>query len=315
MPVKTVVVPAEPDDEPAPASTSAKKHNHNSVPEHSHAAAPAIQQSEPKSFPSQIAGQPLERMRIFWIIAGTAVVVALSALILMWRQLRQIKATREQVERLNRRAGEQLDFMRSAVEQTNQTLQQLIAKASTNGEPAKSASVAADAPKSNSENGARAAGASVHTQAAEEAMRLQQRAWVFVTDIRAGEMQPGKLLNITLGFKNTGRTPARNVQIATQVDSLPKGETLEPRLGKAYSRGIIPPEGIVFANVGNGNGHGVGLTQQELQAIKSGDTVVWAYGTLTYDDVFEVRQATMFCYRLQPDGQTFAVAEVYNDAT
>lgn len=315
-PVKKVIVPAEPDDEPAPASATSKKHNHNPVPEHNRAAAPAIAQPEPKSFPAQIAGQPLERMRIYWIIAGAVVVVVLSALILMWRQLRQIRATREQVERLNRRAGEQLDFMRNAVEQTNQLLQQLIAKAGTNGEPAKSASAAADAPKSNPENGARSAGPSVRSaQAAEEAMRLQQRAWVFVTELRAGDLQPGKPLNITLGFKNTGRTPARNVQISTQVDSLARGETLEPRLGKAYSRGIIPPEGIVFANVGNGHGPGEGLTQQELQAIKSGDTVVWAYGTLTYDDVFEVRQATMFCYRLQPDGHTFAVAEVYNDAT
>jgi hypothetical protein len=71
----------------------------------------------------------------------------------------------------------------------------------------------------------------------------------------------------------------------------------------------------VFVSIGNGRSSGEGLTQQELQAISSGDLVVWVYGTLTYDDVFEVRQATMFCYRLQPDGRTFAVAEIYNEAT
>lgn len=315
--VKKVIVPAEPDEEPAPTPASSKKHNHSPVPEHSHVVAPAIAPSEPKSLPVQIAGQPLDRIRIYLIVTGAGVVVvALSALLFMWRQLRQIKATREQVERLNRRASEQLDFMRNAAEQIHQMLQQLIAKANANSEPAKSASVAADVPKSNSENGVRAAGTSVHdVQAAEETMRLQQRAWVFVTDIRAGGLQPGKPLNITLGFKNTGRTPARNVQIATQVDSLPRGQTPEPRLSKTYSRGIIPPEGTVFASVGNGHGPGEGLAEQDLQAITSGDLVVWAYGTLTYDDVFEVRQATMFCYRLQPDGHTFAVAEVYNDAT
>lgn len=316
MPVKKVIVPAEPDDEPAPALPSSKKHNHNSAPEHNHAVAPAIAPSEPKSPPVEIAGRPLDRIRIYWIVAGAIVVVVLSALLLMWRQLRQIKATREQVERLNRRAGEHLQVMLNSTEQINQMFQQLIAKTSANSEQTKSASVAAEAPKSNSENGARTAGSSVHqVQAVEEAMRLQQRAWVFVTDIRAGELQPGKPLNITLGFKNTGRTPARNVQIATQVDSLPRGQTPEPRLSKTYSRGIIPPEGTVFASVGNGHGPGEGLAQQDLQAITSGDLVVWAYGTLTYDDVFEVRQATMFCYRLQPDGHTFAVAEVYNDAT
>lgn len=314
-PVKKIIVPAEPEDEPTFAPSSSRKRNHNPVPEHNPAAAPAISPSEPKSFPSQIAGQPLERwIRIYLIATGAMVVVGLVGLFLVWRQLRQMRATREQVERLNRRAGEHLQVMFNATEQINQMFQQLIAKASANSEQTKSASMAADAPKSNSENGA-AATSVQNVQAVEEAMRLQQRAWVFVTDIRAGELQPGKPLNITLGFKNTGRTPARNVQIATQVASLPNGQMPEPRLDKTYSRGVIPPEGTVFVNVGNGNGRSEGLTQQDLQAITSGDLVVWAYGTLTYDDVFEVRQATMFCYRLQPDGHTFAVAEVYNDAT
>jgi hypothetical protein len=205
--------------------------------------------------------------------------------------------------------------MRDAAEQTDRMIQQLVEQVRIATEQVKSATMAAWAARNDDED-AKGDSSSVHNgHIAEEAMRLQQRAWVFVTEIRASELQAGRPLDITLGFKNTGRTPARNVQIATQVDSLPKGRELEPRLEKAYSRGIIPPEGTVFANIGNGNGHSQGLTQEDLQAIKSGDLVVWAYGTLTYDDVFEVRQATMFCYRLQPDGHTFAVAEVYNDAT
>ena len=51
-------------------------------------------------------------------------------------------------------------------------------------------------------------------QQAQEAMHLEQRAWVFVTETRASKLQVGQPLNITIGFKNTGRTPARNVQIA-----------------------------------------------------------------------------------------------------
>lgn len=278
------------------------------------AAAPPVQE---KSFPIQIAGQPLDRwIRIYLIVTGAAAILALMVITLMWRQLKQLRIAREQSDRIARRANEQIGAMRDAADQTDRMIQQLVEQVRIAAEQVKSATMAARAARNSDDEDSKVDTSSVHNgHIAEEAMRLQQRAWVFVTEIRASELQAGRPLDITLGFKNTGRTPARNVQIATQVDSLPKGRDPEPRLEKAYSRGIIPPEGTVFANIGNGNGHSQGLTQEDLQAIKSGDLVVWAYGTLTYDDVFEVRQATMFCYRLQPDGHTFAVAEVYNDAT
>lgn len=292
---------------------SSKKRSHTPVQEHVHTtpvAAPAVQE---KPFPIQLAGQPLDRwIRIYMIATGAAAVLGLMVITLMWRQLKQLRIAREQSDRIARRANEQIGAMRDAADQTDRMIQQLVEQVRIAAEQVKSATMAAWAARNNEED----SGSSVHNgHIAEEAMRLQQRAWVFVTEIRASELQAGRPLDITLGFKNTGRTPARNVQIATQVDSLPKGRDPEPRLEKAYSRGIIPPEGTVFANIGNSNGHSQGLTQEDLQAIKSGDLVVWAYGTLTYDDVFEVRQATMFCYRLQPDRHTFAVAEVYNDAT
>lgn len=299
---------------------SSKKRNHTPVQEHAvqeHAhAAPAASPVLEKVFPIQLAGQPLDRwIRIYLIVTGAVAILGLMVITLMWRQVKQLRVAREQSDRVARRVNEQIGAMRDAAEQTDRMIQQLVEQVRIAAEQVKSATMAAWAARNNDED-SKVDSSSVHNgHIAEEAMRLQQRAWVFVTEIRASELQAGKPLDITLGFKNTGRTPARNVQIATQVDSLPKGRELEPRLEKAYSRGIIPPEGTVFANVGNGNGHSQGLTQEDLQAIKSGDLVVWAYGTLTYDDVFEVRQATMFCYRLQPDGHTFAVAEVYNDAT
>jgi hypothetical protein len=296
--------------------SGSKKHNHNSLPEHNAAAEPTPR-AEEKSLPSQLAGRPLDYwLRMYLLVTGAVALVGLGALVLMWRQLREMKAAREHSDRLGRRANEQLGAMRDAAEQTDQLLQQLAEQARIAAEHARSANMAACAAKSSSESFAHIAQSSIHNvQVAEEAMRLQQRAWVFVTDIRAGDLLPGKPVSISMGFKNTGKTPARNVQIATQVDPLPRGHAPEPRLDKAYNRGIIPPEGSVFVNIGNGRSHTQPLTQEELQAIASGDLVVWVYGTLTYDDVFEVRQATMFCYRLQPDGRTFAVAEIYNEAT
>jgi hypothetical protein len=304
---------------PSPAQNHAetKKHAHTPVAEqHNHTTAEMLV-AEVKDLPIQIGGQPLEHwIRMYLIVTGGFVFVGVIALGMMWRQLREMRLAREQGDKLGRRANEQLGALREAAERTDELIQQMTEQARIAGEQTKAATMAACAAKTSSETFAQIASSSVHhVQFAEEAMRLQQRAWVFVTDLRAGELQAGKPVSMTLGFKNTGRTPARNVQIASQIDALPKGHAPQPKLDKGYSRGIIPPEGTVFVSIGNGRSSGEGLTQQELQAISSGDLVVWVYGTLTYDDVFEVRQATIFCYRLQPDGRTFAVAEIYNEAT
>lgn len=290
---------------PAPAATATPNVQEN-----------ANQESSNSTF-SSITKQPLERwIQIYLAITGVLALIALGALGVMRRQLSEMRDSRRQTDALIKRAIEQTSALQDFSDKTDRLVEQAIEQAHTAAEQARAANMAACAAKSSSENFAQVANSSLQSiQLAQEAMRLEQRAWVFVTETKASKLQVGQPLSISIGFKNTGRTPARNVQIAAHLEPLPKGQAPEPKLDKTQSRGVIPPNGALFLTISTGRKHAEGVTEQGLEAIASGELVIWVYGTVTYEDIFETRQATMFCYMLHPDGKTFAAAEVYNDAT
>jgi hypothetical protein len=298
---------------PSAGPSQAKKHAHVVAPEHSNPA-PA---EEKTSSATPTTPHLLDRwFQAYVIIIGVLALVGLSGLGVVRRQLREMKEARKQTDSLIKRAIEQSSALNDAAEQTDRLIEQAIQQANAAAEQAKAANMAACAAKTSSENFAQIAATSVQNiHVAQDAMRLEQRAWVFVTETRVSEMQAGKPLSIIVGFKNTGRTPARNVQIATCIDALPKGQVPDPNLEKTQSRGIIPPNGTLFVTIGGGRKNAEGITEKGMQAIMAGDLVVWVYGTATYEDIFDNRQATMFCYMLQPDGKTFGAADMYNDAT
>jgi len=306
------------DESNSSSPTQQKKHAKTAPPAEGNHTAPANPPTEEKTAAlTETAKPPLDRWFLVYVIFTAALgLMGLSGLGLVRRQLREMKEARKQTDSLIKRAIEQSSALTDSVEQTDRLIEQAIQQSNTAAEQARAANVAACAAKTSAESFAQIAGTSAQSlQFAQETMRLEQRAWVFVTETRVSELQVGKPLGIVVGFKNTGRTPAKNVQIANCIEVLPKGQVPEPNLEKTQSRGIIPPNGTLFVTIGAGRKNAEGVTERGLRGIMSGELVVWVYGTTTYEDVFENRQATMFCYMLQPDGKTFGAADMYNDAT
>src|SRR5215472_9644037 len=262
---------------PAPAGTvqnqsagQPKKHGRTIPPERNHAAqANANPASEDNASTAvETAKQPPDRWFLAYVIfTGVLALIGLSGLGVVRRQLREMKEARKQTDSLIKRAIEQSSALEDAAEQTDRLIEQAIQQANTAAEQAKAANMAACAAKTNSEHFAQIAGTSLQSlHLAQEAMRLEQRAWVFVTETRVSELQTGKPLSIIVGFKNTGRTPAKNVQIATAIDFLPQGQAPEPNLEKTQSRGIIPPNGTLFVTIGAGRKNAEGITEKGMQA-------------------------------------------------
>ena len=298
------------------ATPPQKKHVHTTPIEHSHtvqSAAPA----ETRPANTEITPPPLDRwFQPSLILAVVLGVIGLCVLAVVSRQLSEMKQARKQTDALVRSALMQSSALRAAADQTDQLIQQAIEQSHTAAEQARAANMAACAAKTSAERFGQLADFSMeNVPMTRQAMQLEQRAWIFVTETRVSDFQVGKPLNIVLAVKNTGRTLARNVQIAVQIDPLPKGHVPEPKLDRAETRGTVPPNGTLLIDISRGRNHPEGLTEEGLQAIQRGELVVWVYGTIHYDDVFETRQATMFCYMLQPDGKTFHAADIYNDAT
>jgi len=141
------------------------------------------------------------------------------------------------------------------------------------------------------------------TQARDNA-RLEQRAWVSVSDITP-ESQQGQNWTISIIFKNTGRTPAKNFVIRGIGEPVAKGKKTSSEEIILPGHGIIAPDGVFHSNFSADGGFDW----------KSVDLVI--HGKIEYDTVFGSSHWTTFCYYFVPTSKTgkggFAPCDSGND--
>src|SRR5215468_9797056 len=212
------------DESNSSSPTQQKKHTKTVPAERSHSA-PTSPPVEEKAAPAtETAKPPLDRWFLVYVIFTAALgLMGLSGLGLVRRQLREMKEARKQTDSLIKRAIEQSSALTDSAEQTDRLIEQAIQQSNTAAEQARAANMAACAAKTSAESFAQIAGTSAQSlQFAQETMRLEQRAWVFVTETRVSELQVGKPLGIVVGFKNTGRTPAKMCRSQTASKCCPR---------------------------------------------------------------------------------------------
>ena len=139
-------------------------------------------------------------------------------------------------------------------------------------------------------------------------IKLDQRAWIGVTSV-SGKPEVGKQLTITVTFKNTGKTPAKNTNIAAVVEPARQNKapdfTIENRV-RRESRGLVTPQGetfsiLVIANEYSPSGE---LNDAALKDITEGKLRIYAHGIVEYDDVFRTHHWVTYCFYLNPSGKT-----------
>jgi hypothetical protein len=150
-----------------------------------------------------------------------------------------------------------------------------------------------------------------------EQFRLDQRAWVAVVQT-SGKPEINKPFDIAVLVRNTGKTFAKDFKMVLVVEPVKKGQ--QPEFAKnqaSFSRvtksvSILTPSADYTATsspIKNGNI----LADTAFKEIVNGDIVVFAYGRLTYKDVFGCSHWTDFCSRLSPDSR-WESCSVHNDA-
>jgi hypothetical protein len=141
---------------------------------------------------------------------------------------------------------------------------------------------------------------------ASESQRLDQRAWVIVDNYSPTPLKAGEPFGIMVNFKNTGRTPARQMIGWTALDPLPRGKSPTFKQRRQILGGTLPPNGgshHVTAFQNTEEKQVAPLTEASVAAIMRGETVLWIYGGYTYSDVFGASHWMQYCaYYVPPDG-------------
>jgi len=155
-----------------------------------------------------------------------------------------------------------------------------------------------------------------------EQFQLDQRAWIGPEQI-ANELSTDKKTVTWIGFilKNSGKTPALNVEYHCAINTIPVtyrvlpptssytfhylGESKKSPIG---SRGVIQPNMTVTIGPQNIP------TAEEISAVRNGTKLEYMYGMVTYDDIFKQRRRTAkFCVYFDPDLWGTHSCPVYND--
>jgi hypothetical protein len=133
--------------------------------------------------------------------------------------------------------------------------------------------------------------------------RMDQRAWVAVSDIPP-DFQKNKDWKVRIIFKNTGKTPAKDFVIKAIGEAVAKGQKPNQEERTLPGRGIIAPDGLFHSNLSVSSGYDWNST----------DLII--HGRIDYDSVFGCSHWTEFCYHFIPDensGGGFAPCDSGND--
>jgi hypothetical protein len=146
-------------------------------------------------------------------------------------------------------------------------------------------------------------------------MILEQRAWIGITTLSVVQFEVGKPIITQIGFKNTGKTPAKKVTISSVGEAVksdsPPYFTKEEKDGLEESKGIVTPQqeiGVIF-----NDSRQIPLSDIGFKGIISDIARLYMHGIVKYDDIFGHHHWITYCYRLEPDGKHFSAYKEHND--
>jgi hypothetical protein len=140
-------------------------------------------------------------------------------------------------------------------------------------------------------------------KATRDSMRLDQRAWVVVKDVKfENELKVDEINRFSLTFLNVGKTPAQHVRFKyTSRVHMPGKPDIVMHVPSDEDISIGPGTKLVV----HGNTLPPRLNQADINGLESGTIVLTLYVELTYQDVFKEGKLhkTAYCGFYKPENK------------
>lgn len=148
--------------------------------------------------------------------------------------------------------------------------------------------------------------ASDSIKATQAAMRLDQRAWVGIGQLSAvpESFHVNDKASVSVGFNNTGKTPAKNLMLTIVLVPVNRGE--RPKFSytsvNPVPYGLLPPNGENHVSLSISKNKFTGeawiITPELFKPLVSGDIRPCFHGYMIYEDIFGNPHWMTFCYFL-----------------
>jgi len=154
-------------------------------------------------------------------------------------------------------------------------------------------------------------------QDAAQNFELDERAWVGLTGTSLQQVEANKPIEITVGIRNSGKSPAKNFHSVSwiQIAYLPRDRLSfelvdkEPAGGKG-SHAVIFPSTVPFYTSAVSHGS---ITAPQIESVRHGRLQIFVFGTFWYDDIFGIHRWTQFC-RFGDQRTVDTICAEHNDA-
>lgn len=162
-----------------------------------------------------------------------------------------------------------------------------------------------------------------------DSFRVDERAWLGLDSI-TGTFQAGRKIDILVNFKNSGKTPAINMNSISGAEFVPRD--VSPRFSEPVERpfhvGTRPPAatiGFVFSDFTLHPALPSALdrrlkfviaTEPVISLIETGSVRLYVHGRVNYADIFGRAHWTTWCTYIQEGihaTNQFAACESHND--
>ena len=146
------------------------------------------------------------------------------------------------------------------------------------------------------------------------ASRLDQRAWVGPVSVDRIAVKPDSPFEVGVTIKNAGRTPALHVQ----SDMVLRDHIVGNPMQFVYPSSVNPTRSIDTLQPNMeinlvANTHGVALTKSQIDAFSQGTHIFYAYGRITYRDIFGIERHTTFCIYVERALNGLESCDEYNE--
>lgn len=147
---------------------------------------------------------------------------------------------------------------------------------------------------------------------ASEQTRLDQRAWVSVTEV-TGIPEVEKPWHVQVLIRNTGKTVAKGVRLQSITEQVVKGKQPDYiPIQAPGAPGVISPGSFAVNDIAVSKGAAV--PQRIYDAYMTKDLRLFVSGTIRYMDIFGVGHVTKFCYFYSVPEKLYFPCNSHNDA-
>ncbi len=151
--------------------------------------------------------------------------------------------------------------------------------------------------------------------ATQEAMRLDQRAWVSQTEI-GPVPELDKPWDLIVFFRNTGKTPAQRVYVGCAAEPAINETAIRWGTPSHFEPEVVAPNAAAICILHPITQLGTTqpkVTQNILDALQREEIRVYVYGAVVYKDVFRQWHWATFCKSMSSDGKAWFACEKGND--